>query len=124
MARDYCTDLVPSLIPFLGNDTQAQDVACLIVRFTGPLITDMEYAKFRAQVMTLIHKHMSQGRGGVDVIQHRLNHSFVYNETHALWLLNDLHAWGFSTMPWFLLDGDTSCFVSVNWGVIGTHFGF
>ena len=122
MSLPYTTDVIPALTPFFGDNTEARDVSCLIVQFTGYVITDLGYAKFRAQVMALIHKEMSGGWGGIDVIQGRLNHSFAYNETHALWLMNDLHAWGFTTRPWFLEDGDTWCFMSVNWGFHGRGF--
>jgi len=117
MSLPYTTDVVPSLMPFFGDNTEARDVSCLIVQFTGYVITDWDYAKFRAQVMTLINKVMANGWGGVDVIQSRLHHSFIYNETHALWLMNDLHAWGYTTRPWFLEDGDTHCFMSVDWNL-------
>jgi hypothetical protein len=115
MSLPYTTDVVPSLMPFFGDNTEARDVSCLIVQFTGYVITDWEYAKFRAQVMTLINDGMANGWGGVDVVQSRLSHSFIYNETHALWLMNDLHVWGYTTTPWFLVDGDTHCFMSVDW---------
>ena len=114
MSLPYTTDVVPSLMSFFGNNTEARDVSCLIVQFTGYVITDWEYAKFRAQVMTLINYGMSNGWHGVEVIQSDLHWSFIYNETHALWLMNDLHAWGYTTRPLFM-DGDTSCFMSVGW---------
>ena len=104
---EYTTNIVPSLTPFLGDDTQGRDIAALIVRFVGTLITDWQYAKFRAQVMALINKHMSDGYGGVDIIQNRLPCSFDYNETHALWLIDDLAKWSFSVRAWFLEDGGT-----------------
>ena len=117
MSLPYSSDCVPSLMPFFGNDTGARDISGLIVRFTGYMITDWRYAKFRAQAMALIHKHMANGCSGVDLIQHSLNYSFQYNETHALWLIDDLHAWGFTTRPWFLEDGGyTNSFMSVGWG--------
>ena len=116
----YCQDVVPVLSRFMGVDADARNLAGLIVRFTGYVITDCKYAKFRAQVMELVHQHMSRGRGGVDVIQARLNHSFQYNETHALWLMTDLAAWGFACRPWFIEDGDTSCFMSVSWATAET----
>ena len=100
----------------MGGDTGARDLACLIVRFTGTLISDWKYAKFRAQVMSLINKHMGNGYGGVDIIQCRLPYGFEYSETHALWLCNDLETWGFSVRAWFMEDGDTHCFMSVDWG--------
>jgi hypothetical protein len=113
-------------MPFLGNDSGARNIAGVIVRFTGYVITDWEYAKFRAQVMRLINMEMSNGYGGVDIIQHRLHHSFQFNETHALWLMNDLHAWGYTTRPWFLEDGNTlmgvGLFMTVGWNLPARTF--
>ena len=114
--QHYTQDIVPALTTFLGNDTGGRNLAGVVVQFTGYVITDWRYAKFRAQVMMLVHSEMSDGYGGVDIIQGGLNHSFIFNETYALWLMTDLHAWGFTTRPWFLEDGDTNCFMSVNWG--------
>ena len=124
MSKPYCTDIVPVLSSFMGVDAAARNLSGLIVRFTGYVISDWEYAKFRAQVMTLVNKHMSDGRGGVDIIRGWLSPSFVYNETYALWLVDDLENWGYSCHPWFITcgrnsilleDGDTFCFLTVDW---------
>ena len=63
---NYCSDIMPLLTPHLGNDTAGQDISGRIVQFTGYLITDRAYAKFRRQVCDLIHEHMEDGYGGVD----------------------------------------------------------
>ena len=118
--KPYCKDVVPILSSFMGGAADAKNLAGLIVRFSGYVLTDWEYAKFRAQVMRLVHEHMSWGCEGVDVIQARLNHTFLYNETRALWLIDDLTAWGFCVRSWFLEDGDTDCFMSVYWSISGT----
>ena len=88
--KPYCSDVVPVITchyhvisSFLGGAADAINLAGLIVRFAGAVITDWSYAKFRAQVMQLIHKQMSDGYGGCDVIDFRLNESFEYNETHG-----------------------------------------
>jgi hypothetical protein len=122
MTSPYSTDIVPALTPFFGDNTEARDVSCLIVQFTGYVITDREYGTFRAQVMALVHLHMSQGWGGVAIQGELLAQPFTYNETHALWLMTDLHMWGFVTRPWFLVNGDTDHFMSVEWGFHGTAF--
>ena len=114
--KPYVTDIVPTLRTYLGGDSGAHDLACLIVQFAGTVITDWRYAKFRAQSMSLINKHMANGYGGVDLIQGAMPYGFQYNETHALWLCNDLEAWGFSVRDWFRTRGDTYCFMSVGWG--------
>ena len=116
MIPSYATDVVPTLTTIFGGDTVARDLAGLVARFTGYLITDREYAKFRAQVMILVHEHMGVGFGGVDLIAGHLHSSFEYNETHALWLIDDLEKWGFSVRAWFVEDGDENCFMSVRWG--------
>ena len=100
----------------MGDDAGARDLACLIVQFTGTVITDWRYAKFRAQVMSLINKHMGNGYGGVDIRQCALPYGFEYNETHALWLCNDLETWGFTVNDRFRTRGDTHSFMTVGWG--------
>ena len=116
MVPSYATDIVPTLTTIFGGDTSARDLSGLVARFTGYLITDWVYAKFRAQVMMCVHESMGAGYGGTDIIAGHLHYSFEYNETHALWLIDDLEKWGFSVRAWFIEDGDEECFMTVKWG--------
>ena len=114
---NYTTNIVPVLLPFFGDNTEARDVATLIVRFTGTLITDWQYAKFRAQVMALINKEMGNGRGWANIAETSLPSGFEFNETHALWLIDDLQKWGFSVSyreEWCF--GGDELFMAVDWG--------
>ena len=114
---NYTTNIVPVLLPFFGENSEARDVAALIVRFTGKLLTDWRYAKFRAQVMALINKEMGKGRGWANIAETSLPSGFEFNETHALWLIDDLQKWGFSVSyreeGYF---GGDDLFMAVEWG--------
>ena len=115
----YCRDMVPVLQECMGVDADSRNLAGLIVRFTGYVITDWAYAKFRAQVMRLVHHAMAYGDDGVDIDVPRLHKSFQYNETHALWLLTDLDHWGFTCRLYenFQRVEDQEAFMSVHWNL-------
>lgn len=127
MSKPYCNDVQRTIQKYIKEDSR--NLSRIIVQFTGYVITDWEYTKFRCQVMHSINVHMSNGFHGVDLIVGNLNHSFEYNETYALWLLNDLENLGYDCTPWFLtdepyIDAPITAFMNVSWRLPTNMYGF
>ena len=117
MSKPYTVDTLSIVEAYIQKD-----IAGLIIQFSGSIM-NMEYAQFRAQIMQLVHRSMSEGYGGVDLLARALSHTFVYNETYALWLIPDLENWGYSCRAWFLEEkhfGD--CFLTIEWYFVEQSF--
>ena len=60
MSKPYTVDTLRTVEEYIQKD-----IAGLIIQFSGSIM-NMEYAQFRAQVMQLVNRSMSEGYGGVD----------------------------------------------------------
>ena len=120
----YITDLVPTVAHFLGNDTAAQDIACIICQFRGYTCRDRDFMQWRAVYLTRVFRAQAEGCSSVwlyhDMIPRGLN-AISGNQTYVNWLVVDLQNMGYAVRPYELGAGFNGiCFVSWEESTCGT----
>ena len=94
MTSQANTDLVPVIAPFIGDNSEAIDMAGIICEFTGFMCGNAAYMQYRVYVLTLVFRAQAAGCSEVTICRGELPYIRVF-EQFLDWVTTDLSFLGY-----------------------------